>query len=117
MLLLNEFDFDPDGLALERFQENFLAVGQGGADPTHAGDPAVDTADFCDGENGPGNLRVDHALPSRGLRVVGAGVFWPELDDPLSRLTGVYDPTYTNGFPSSDHRMVWVDVAVGKARR
>ena len=31
VLLLNEFDYDAGGVALERFQENFLAVGQGGA--------------------------------------------------------------------------------------
>jgi len=90
---------------------------QGGANLAHEGDPAYDTADFSDGPNGPGNLRVDYALPSAGLQVAGAGVFWPPLADPLSRLTGVYDPRYTNGFPSSDHRMVWVDVAVRGGRR
>jgi hypothetical protein len=57
-------------------------------------------------------------LPSKGLRVCDDGVFWPPLEDPLSRLTGVFDRQYTNGFPSSDHRMVWVDVAVpGTGRR
>ncbi len=85
---------------------------QGGANRTHAGDPALDTADFSDGPGSAGNLRVDYVLPSRPLRVRDAGVFWPVQEDPLFRLTGVYDPSYTNGFPSSDHRMVWVDLAV-----
>ncbi|PFG44804.1 endonuclease/exonuclease/phosphatase family protein [Isoptericola jiangsuensis] len=80
------------------------AVLQGGANLTHTGDPALDTADFADGA--PGNLRADYVLPSRDLRVRDAGVFWPTLADPLSRLTGVYP------FPSSDHRLVWVDLAL-----
>ncbi|HEX2316270.1 MAG TPA: endonuclease/exonuclease/phosphatase family protein [Thermomonospora sp.] len=75
---------------------------QGGANTAHRGDPAHDTADFADGA--PGNLRVDYVLPSRWLRPVRGGVFWPVQADPLSRLTGVYP------FPSSDHRLVWLDV-------
>jgi len=85
---------------------------QGGVNETHDGDPALDTADFSDGPGSGGNLRVDYVLPSRPLRPTDAGVFWPVQDDPLFRLTGVYDPSYTNGFPSSDHRMVWVDLVV-----
>ena len=80
------------------------AVLQGGANLAHEGDPAYDTADFAD--TAPGNLRADYVLPSRDLRVRDAGVFWPVQADPLSRLTGVFP------FPSSDHRLVWVDVAV-----
>ncbi|MFC8599364.1 endonuclease/exonuclease/phosphatase family protein [Isoptericola sp. NPDC057191] len=76
---------------------------QGGANATHQGDPALDTADFAD--TTPGNLRADYVLPSKNLRVRDAGVFWPVQADPLSRLTGVYP------FPSSDHRLVWVDLA------
>lgn len=75
---------------------------QAGANLDHAGDPALDTADFAD--TAPGNLRVDYVLPSRDLRVQGAGVFWPTSADPLSRLTGVFP------FPSSDHRLVWTDI-------
>jgi hypothetical protein len=85
---------------------------QGGTNTTHDGDPALDTADFSDGPGSGGNLRVDYVLPSRPLQVEDAGVFWPVQADPLFRLTGVYDPSFTNGFPSSDHRMVWVDLAV-----
>jgi hypothetical protein len=92
---------------------------QGGADRAAAQgqlwprrDPAHDTADFAEP---PGNLRVDYVLPSRELEVHDAGVFWPGDDDPLFRLTGP-------GFPrvSSDHRLVWVDVALparGNLRR
>jgi hypothetical protein len=86
------------------------AAEQGGTNEGHAGDPTYDTADFND--RGPGNLRVDYVLPSRPLRVLDAGVFWPVRTDPLWRLTGEYDQSYTNGFPSSDHRLVWVETAV-----
>ena len=86
------------------------AARQGGANLTHRGDPAFDTADFAD--SAPGNLRVDYVLPSRPLRIVGAGVFWPTADDPLFRLVGDFP------FPSSDHRLTWIDVTVpGGPRR
>ncbi|GAA1906753.1 endonuclease/exonuclease/phosphatase family protein [Nocardioides lentus] len=68
------------------------------------GPARLDTADFADPV--PGNLRVDYVLPSRPLRVRDAGVFWPVAADPLSRLTGTFP------FPTSDHRLVWVDVTV-----
>jgi hypothetical protein len=83
---------------------------QGGANETHLSDPRFDTADFAD--TSPGNLRADYVLPSVNLRIADAGVFWPTQADPLSRLTGVFP------FPSSDHRLVWVDVDVpGSAAR
>lgn len=75
---------------------------QGGANLTQAGDPRFDTADFADGA--PGNLRVDYVLPSRRLKVLDGGVFWPTEADPLHRLTGTFP------FPTSDHRLVWLDV-------
>jgi hypothetical protein len=86
---------------------------QGGANETHRGDPAFDTADFRD-VPGPGNLRVDYVLPRRQLEMVDAGVFWPLTTDPLFPLVGVFDPDLRaiGGFPSSDHRLVWVDVKV-----
>ncbi len=74
---------------------------QGGINDEHTGDPAFDTADFAEP---PGNLRVDYVLPSKSLRILDAAVFWPVSSDPLSRLTGTFP------FPSSDHRLVWVDV-------
>lgn len=76
---------------------------QGGANTSHRSDPAFDTADFAD--SAPGNLRADYVLPRRNLRIVEAAVFWPLQSDPLFRLTGVFP------FPSSDHRLVWIDVA------
>lgn len=79
------------------------SVLQGGANRTHRGDPSLDTADFND-VPAPGNLRVDMALPSRNLPLRGAGVFWPKQGEPGSELTG------TDPFPTSDHRLTWVDV-------
>ena len=76
---------------------------------------AFDTADFAD--SAPGNLRADYVLPSRSMRIVGSGVFWPLASDPLFRLVGVFTPTLPGGFPSSDHRMVWVDVTVAGSAR
>ncbi len=90
------------------------AAAQGGVNDDHLGDPALDTADFNDA--GPGNLRVDYLLPSKQMQVADTAVFWPPLDDELSRLTGVFDfGQFLQdgiGFPTSDHRMVWADVVV-----
>jgi hypothetical protein len=77
---------------------------QGGANLAHRSDPAFDTADFAD--SAPGNLRADYVLPRKNLRIQDAAVFWPLQADPLFYLTGVFP------FPSSDHRLVWVDVSV-----
>jgi Endonuclease/Exonuclease/phosphatase family len=77
---------------------------QGGANLTHLSDPRFDTADFSD--TAPGNLRADYVLPSENLRIADAAVFWPLSTDPLFRLVGTFP------FPSSDHRLVWVDVWV-----
>jgi hypothetical protein len=77
---------------------------------THRSNPRYDTADFCDTPafppcSGPGNLRADYVLPRSGLKIADSAVFWPTADDPLLYLTGVGFPV-----PSSDHRLVWVDV-------
>jgi len=79
---------------------------QGGANLLHRSDPAEDTADFSD--NAPGNLRADYVLPSKNLRIVRSAVFWPTSTDPNYPLTG--DGSFPA--PSSDHRLVWVDVRV-----
>jgi hypothetical protein len=85
---------------------------QGNANTLHIGDPAFDTADFFDGfppppfGGAPGNLRADYVLPSKGLRITDAAVFWPTSGDPLFPLTGTFP------FPSSDHRLVWIDVKI-----
>lgn len=78
---------------------------QGGANRDHKGDPAQDTADFDD--RSVGNLRADYVLPSRGLTVVGSGVFWPEAANPLARLVRMA-PTVA----SSDHRLVYLDLII-----
>lgn len=82
---------------------------QGGANADHDGDPAYDTADFEDRIGG--NLRVDYVLPSRNLKVTGSGVFWPRAGTPGSELTGIFP------FPTSDHRLVHVDVILNGVRQ
>jgi hypothetical protein len=77
---------------------------QGGANLAHRSDPAFDTADFSD--TAPGNLRADYVLPRKNMQIVGAGVFWPRTTDPFFSLVGVFP------FPSSDHRLVWIDATV-----
>lgn len=81
------------------------AAAQGGANDSHLSDPRFDTADFADGA--PGNLRADYVLPSKRLRIVDAAVYWPTSDDPA------FGPVGTFPFPSSDHRLVWVDLQHG----
>lgn len=63
------------------------AVGQG--------DPAHDTSDFGRFQN----LRIDYALPSRGLKVLDGGVFWPTPGQPGSEAV-----------TATDHRLVWIDI-------
>ncbi|MEQ9460296.1 MAG: endonuclease/exonuclease/phosphatase family protein [Phycisphaeraceae bacterium] len=70
---------------------------EGGANLTHEGPAAQDTADF----GGPGNLRVDYVLPSKTMRVLRSGVFWPPAGHPLEGLV-----------ETSDHRLVWMDLEV-----
>jgi len=83
---------------------------QGGINDTHISDPAFDTADFSD--TAPGNLRADYVLPSRPLNLLNAGVFWPRQRNRHFPLVGVFP------FPSSDHRLVWIEVKVpGSGRR
>lgn len=88
------------------------AVRQGGANVGHIGDPAFDTADFGFSaadpttDVAPGNLRVDYVLPSNNLAITEARVFWQPSTDPLFPLAE---------FPTSDHRLVYVDVALPAA--
>ncbi|WP_422631803.1 endonuclease/exonuclease/phosphatase family protein [Pseudokineococcus basanitobsidens] len=79
------------------------SVLQAGANLGQTGPASTDTADFSEP---PGNLRVDYVLPRIGMRVTGSGVFWPQEEDPLFDLVG------TSPFPTSDHRLVWVDATV-----
>ena len=83
------------------------ATRDGGANLTHTGPAAEDTADFADGA--PGNLRADYVLPSKRLTVRDTGVYWLTSADPLfTRLVGTFP------FPASDHRLVWVDLRTGR---
>jgi endonuclease/exonuclease/phosphatase family metal-dependent hydrolase len=79
---------------------------QGGINAAHRGDARFDTADFSD--RVAGNLRVDYVLPSKGLKVCGGGVFWPESSEANAALVWGDRPA-----PSSDHRLVWVDIIAG----
>ena len=78
----------------------FWAKEQGGVNANHKGDPACDTGDWKDkGKFAGGNARVDYVLPSKTLKVISSGVFWPKADEP--------------GFSAckrSDHRLVWIDI-------
>ena len=50
-------------------------------------------------------MRADYALPSKAqLNIVGSGIFWPTKVEPEFRLI-------KDRAASSDHRLVWVDVA------
>lgn len=72
---------------------------QGGFNSQHKGNPAFDTGDFGDAR-GPGNLRIDHVLPSKdGWRITGGAVYWPEEKDPNFALVD-----------ASDHRLVYLDL-------
>jgi len=68
-------------------------------DPAPTGTEGRKTCDFG---------RIDYVLPSRGLAVRGSGVFWPPPGDPLRALVDKPDP-------SSDHRLVWVDIVLERA--
>lgn len=72
------------------------AARAGEANLEHRGDPDLDTSSFSPRV---GNLRVDYALPSRNVEVVGSGVFWPRADEPGHDWAA-----------ASDHRLVWVDI-------
>lgn len=77
---------------------------QGGINTSHISDPAFDTADF--GDFAPGNLRADYVLPHKDMKITDSGVFWPLAADPLFSLVGTFP------FPTSDHRLVWIDTKV-----
>jgi hypothetical protein len=127
------FDGDSTGDPIEQLLDNPLvntsvtprspggpeqAALQDQANDTHIGDPAFDTADFAD--TAPGNLRADYVLPDRELEIEDSFVFWPLSSDPLFPLVGVFDLDLLpdgNGFPSSDHRLVAVDVRLERGRR
>lgn len=63
-------------------------------------DPLPDSPTTDWEEPSPGDMRVDYILPSQTLRVLDAGIVWPE-DGPLLEAVEA----------ASDHRLIWVDVA------
>jgi hypothetical protein len=44
------------------------------------------------------------------MKIVDGAVFWPTPDDPVFPSVGVFP------FPSSDHRLVWIDVRIPGTR-
>ena len=70
------------------------------AKPGLKGDRARHTAQW--------GLRVDYVLPSGDLTVVETGVFWPEPKSPMAAT--VDGPK--GGKAPTDHRLVWVDLAL-----
>ena len=49
-----------------------------------------------------GGIRIDYVLPSKDLRVLGGGVFWPAPEE---------DPEgHALAEAASDHRLVWIDL-------
>ncbi|TNY34406.1 endonuclease/exonuclease/phosphatase family protein [Pelagovum pacificum] len=70
------------------------------ADPDHAGDPALDTADWDD--DGAGNLRVVYIMPSRDMTVLNSEVRWSPPGTPEAAVEAVAGP----------HRLVLMDVEV-----
>lgn len=83
------------------------ALRQAGINTNHKGDPAFDTADFGydrdspGTDRAPGNLRTDYVLPSKSLQIKDAGVYWLTTNDHLFALAE---------YPTSTHRMVWMDI-------
>ncbi|MBX9606940.1 MAG: endonuclease/exonuclease/phosphatase family protein [Gammaproteobacteria bacterium] len=83
----------------------------GNANAGHLTPAQFDTADFSDAA--PGNLRVDYVLPSANVDILGAGIFWPTEASPDRPLVGEFNqPALFAGLPSSDHKAVFVDVAI-----
>lgn len=74
------------------------------ANPSQNGDPGLDTVDWWEEDNGPGNLRVDYILPAAELVVQDSGVIWsdPETDPDAA----------TREATASRHRLIWVDLAL-----
>jgi len=72
----------------------------GQANKNHKGDPSYDTGDFND--RNPGNLRIDFVVPSKGLKVISGGVFWPTKEELKKMPIDVSD--------ASDHHLVWIDI-------
>jgi endonuclease/exonuclease/phosphatase family metal-dependent hydrolase len=89
-----------------RVDASFTPSSEGGASTVkahadqhegHRGDPSHVTSNFT--AEGHGCLRIDYALPSKRLKVVDGGVFWPVAGEAGSAAVG-----------ATDHRAVWIDM-------
>ncbi len=80
----------------------FAAEEDGGVNLTHRGPAALDTVDWPDGPQRPGNLRVDYVLPGPNLKILDSGVLWPLPGSSLGSDVRL----------ASRHRLVWVEVEV-----
>lgn len=72
-----------------------------GGKPGQKGDPSHHTAAW--------GLRADYVLPDARFQVLQTGVHWPKPGEPGAE--HVEDPADPQAHPSSDHRLVWVDLA------
>lgn len=98
-LLTHTRVYDPEPRSVGAIR---AAAAQGGANARHKANPALDTADWNDGN--PGNLRVDFLLPSTNLTVAASGVYWPASDEVGESIT------LRKVEAASDHRLVWIDI-------
>ena len=78
------------------------ALDDGGINIMHRGDPSLDTVDWPDNDNRPGNLRTDYILPDKDFSVAASGVLWPEDDGTLR----------DDVLKASRHRIVWMDLSL-----
>ena len=83
---------------------------QGGVNTTQHGDARYDTADFND--RVAGNLRVDYLLPSKSRSRCAA----PACSGRRRRIPRAALVWGDRPPPSSDHRLVWLDISADGAR-
>lgn len=103
-VILGDLNAPPD--QAESSYDGVAAITQLLRDPRIQDPPQLTgrpTADFR------GGTRVDYVLPSAGLRVLDGGVVWP---DSTAEAAGAALAAL-----ASDHRMVWVDLALPLRRR
>jgi|694.fasta_scaffold00235_13 endonuclease/exonuclease/phosphatase family metal-dependent hydrolase len=79
---------------------------EAGQNRSHRGEPAHDTGAF--GPDRVGNLRVDYVLPSNNMPILDCGVVWPSQTGLTSEDAAVLKQLMA----ATDHRMVWVDLAL-----
>jgi hypothetical protein len=117
VVLLGDLNADPaagngDGITIRtllahpRLQDP-APVSRGAAAAGTGENPAVHTAAF-----GRLRLRLDYVLPDRRLQVLDSGVYWPTPGEDGAELVGDGSELI-----SSDHRLVWVDVALPRTGR